>query len=158
MTDGPQRRRDDPQSEVDAAALEKWWANLPALAARVETNRQDAETAFKRADKAARKATRLAKVVTFIAVFALIAWLTVSWRQEVQQDRLDEQARVDRAQNAKVCEDLTDNARKFNALVDTLILRTQQSKTIPPDQKAQALELYTNAKQTLPVCTPPEEP
>jgi hypothetical protein len=137
------RRSDDPQPEVDERDVVKFLADL-----------EDGRKSNRRLAKA------VAWGVLIIALAAVVVGLVLDRAQDDIRDNaaaLEQSQRDDRVRAEKICEDLTDNARRFNSLIDTLILRTRKSPTIPPAQKAEAVRLYTSAKQTLPVCVPPLE-
>ena len=70
----------------------------------------------------------------------------------------DHAASQDRHDQIATCRAVNENARKFNDLIDTLIVRTRQNTTATPAQKAEAIRLCTAVKQTLPPCDPPEAP
>jgi hypothetical protein len=91
----------------------------------------------------------------YLFLFVTVIGLTGGVLLQQQAAALSESQRMDRVRAAEICEDLTDNARRFNKLIDAIILRTRSSTTIPSAQKAEAVELYTATKSTIPVCVPP---
>lgn len=139
----PQRRSDDPRPDVDAQEVEDFFGTLPKVIAGLETGR-----------KQNRRLGRQSRVIA--VVFALLA-LFLSYNDDRQRSALADSQRMDRVRAERICDDLTDNARKFNKLIDTIVLRTKQSTTITPAQKRQALRLYGESRQTLPVCHPAGE-
>lgn len=125
----PLRRHDDTQAEVDAAEVEQFFAELPKVIPALKRGR----------------VLNLSLIVFIIGATLVFGW---SFDRAAERDRQDA---------INTCHAVNDNARKFNELIDTLVLRTTKSPTIPPEQKAEALRLYNAARQTMPVCDPPED-
>jgi hypothetical protein len=117
----------------------------------------DADDLFANLPGLARWARRERLRSTFLFLFITVIGLTGAVLLQRQSAALAESQREDRVRAEAICEDLTDNARRFNSLIDTIVLRVRQNTDLPAKQKAEAVELYTAAKQTLPVCVPPED-
>jgi hypothetical protein len=128
----PQRRKTD----ITPDEVEEFFGSLPQTIDDLKTGRRQ------------NRALALA-----VASIALLGGYFI----DRQQDALEDSQRMDRVRAVAICKDLTDNARRFNVLIDTLITRTKRSPIIPASDKAEAVRLYTSAKQTLPVCVPPLE-
>jgi hypothetical protein len=131
---GPRRRHDDIKAEIDADEVEEFFGSLPKVIDGLRRGRWQNR---------------------IIAGGAVVLAFWLSNADDQQRAELAESQRMDRARAEKICEDLTENARKFNRLVDTLIKRTKASPVIPAKDKAEAVRLYVSARQTLPVCVPP---
>jgi hypothetical protein len=128
----PQRRATD----ISADEVEEFFGTLPQTIDELKKGRRQN-----------RVIALGAVVLAFLGAFFI----------DRQNDALSESQRMDRIRAEKICNDLTNNARKFNRLVDTLIVRTKASPVIPAKDKAEAVRLYVSARQTLPVCVPPME-
>lgn len=138
----PSRREDDPQTETDVKALEEWWANLPAMRKKVESNHKEVLS--------------LRKQTLFLFVlFALVGTSVVYYLGSINSNTVTT-LRESRISSYNTCKDINENARKFNQLVDTIIKRVETAPGLSPKQRQDAIDLYSSAKQTLPVCDPVE--
>jgi hypothetical protein len=117
----------------------------------------DADDLFANLPGLARWARGERRRSTFLFLFITVIALTGGGLLQRQSASLADSQRMDRVRAEAICEDLTDNAKRFNDLIDTIALRVRQNTDLTDKQKAQAIELYTAAKQTLPVCVPPRE-
>lgn len=126
MTAGPSRRHDDTTANPGADEVERFFESLPKVVKRLRRGRWQN---------------------LVIAVFTLVAFLTVSHAQENAAER-------DRRDAYVQCRLVNDNAARLNDLVNTLVMRIEQAD-LPPAEKARAVDQYRAVLQTLPVCRKP---
>lgn len=121
------RRHDDPTANPEADDVEEFFASLPKMIRRLRRGRWQNLT---------------------VAVFTLVAFLTVSHAQEkaADQDRRDAYAQ---------CRLVNDNAVALNQFLDQVIASVKSSPTLTDRERATRISAYESIKQQLPVCERP---
>ena len=128
------RRATDTHKDVDAEYVERFFGSLPKVVAQLRRGRW---------------------INLFIATFTLVAFLTVSYRTEVQQDQIKAAAQADRVSAFNQCRLVNNNALALNRFLDRVIMAVQTSPTLTAAEKAARTREYRDIKQTLPVCRRP---
>lgn len=91
----------------------------------------------------------------FLAAFALVAVLTLAWRTELQDDKIQSAAQQDRRSAFEQCQLVNDNARALNSFLDVAVASVKANETLTKSEKDYRVSLYQGLKQRLPVCQDP---
>jgi hypothetical protein len=90
-----------------------------------------------------------------VATFGLAAVLLLSWRTELQDDRITDAQRQDRQSAYEQCRLVNDNARALNSFIDVAIASVKANVDLSRHEKNYRVSLYEGLKQKLPVCEDP---
>jgi hypothetical protein len=90
-----------------------------------------------------------------VATFGLFAVLLLSWRTELQDDKITAAQRQDRQSAYAQCQLVNDNARALNSFVDVAIASVKSNVDLSRTEKNYRVSLYEGLKQKLPVCEDP---
>ncbi len=139
--------RDDYEGGTPEEA-EAFFDNLPKAIRELREGRQ-------RNYELASRAVRLTRMMQAMALIGILLLGYGAYRVDENTSDLSQSQAEDRDRATKICTDLTENAAKFNRLIDTLVTRTNDNPDLSAAEKDYFVRLYSSTKQTLPVCEPP---